>query len=228
MIEARDHAFRGGWIIREVPGGPHNGWTRSATREGRELRQGAMDYHAFIVAMERIAGIPCFGDFIEGIQQGLDKDGAWAQAVYTPEEAWSRAEAQAEGVQWDRQAFHSAAINQAIAEVIRTTLEAPPVILPAELVFEVPMAPSYIEIVIPIEPAPGLCPVDELPWDPEPAPAPAPPALPAPAPPEDFIQAALARMRARKEAPAPAPTPELPRPLPVAQAFQPSLFGEEL
>lgn len=210
MIEARTHPFHGGWMIHEASGGPNEGWTRSATRDGRELHQGAMDYHAFLTALERIAGIPCFGDYIEGLQHGLDKDGAWAQAKYTEAEAWGRALAQSEGRPWDRQAHAQ---------------ESPQVIFQESV-------PVEVNITVTHDPTPALCPVEALPWDPEPTPAPAPAPPPVAAPEEGFIQAALARMKARNNVPAqaaasaPAAAP-LPRALSVAQALQPSLFGEE-
>jgi hypothetical protein len=162
-----------------------------------------MDYHAFMVALERIAGIPCFSDYIEGLQQGLDKDGAWAQAKYHPEVAWGRALAQSEGRPWNREAYARDAV------------------------------PVEINITVTLDPTPAPCPVEALSWDPEPTPAPAAVPPPVSAPAEDFIQAALARMKTRNgipaqdAAPSPAPPP-LPRALPVARAVQPSLFGEEL
>ena len=215
MIEAREHPSRGGWIVRETPGGPNEGWTRSAIRNGRELRQGAMDYHAFIVALERIAGIPCFADFIEGIQAGLDKDGAWIQAEYTTEEAWARALAQSEGRPWDREANAREAVQSVLDTAIPAALEAQPQALVSIPAIFTEAVPVEINITLTLDPVP------------------APVAVPA----EDFIQAALARMKAARNS-TPAPASALGRatlpaleavPLVLAPpvAIQQSLFGED-
>ena len=92
--------YRAGWVVTETPG--PGGYARSATRNGRTLEQGAMTYHQFVVAMDRIAGLACWEDILPGLMAGLSPEEAQAAAVYTEDEAWARAECQAQGLPWER------------------------------------------------------------------------------------------------------------------------------
>ena len=91
MPTAEARPYRAGWVITEGPDG------RTATRGGRTLRQGAMSYHAFIVALDRIAGLRPWEDIMPRLRAGMGVEAAWEAAQITEEEAWAIAEAQAEG-----------------------------------------------------------------------------------------------------------------------------------
>lgn len=88
--------YRAGWTVTDDPKG------RYAARNGRVLHQGQMSYHAFIVCLDRIAGLNCWEDIFPGIQAGLSPQEAQDAAACTEEEAWDRALAQSEGRPWHR------------------------------------------------------------------------------------------------------------------------------